>query len=136
MTVSIEGFDNIITEAVQRRVEVSIADAMRSETDGIIERLVKEALAEPVKVGGRYSGRDMPFLKKLARETIQTATQDAMQQWVKEAGPQIRAELEKQMGTAKFRRDLASSMLSSMLDYNKKSWFNVSVDYKMVQPGE
>ena len=129
VSVSIEGFDSIITEAVERRIQASIAEAMQTEAGGIVERLVKEALSAKVKDGSRY--RDIPFMEKLARDTIQEATTNVMRDWVIEYSPVIREALEKQIATQKFRKALSSAMLAGLLANAESKYFKVAVTYEL-----
>src|SRR3990167_10065173 len=103
--VKIEGFDSIIREAVEQRIRASIAESLDSERDGIVERVVRTALEAKVKDGYR----ELPFLEKLSRDTIQEATEAVVSEWVMGLVQEIRAAIEKQLGTQKARTALARS---------------------------
>ena len=124
--VSIEGFDNIIAEAVRKRVEVSIVEGLSEDHDGLVERIVKTAMEGKI----RDNYRDIPFIEKLAKDVIQEAAREAMKAWVAEAAPQIQAEIEKQLGTAKFRKQATTAMLDNFIRH-VQSGYSTKVSFEM-----
>ena len=124
--VSIEGFDNIIAEAVRKRVEVSIVEGLAKDHDGLVERIVKTAMDGKI----RDNYRDIPFIEKLAKDVIQEAAREAMKAWVAEAAPQIQAEIERQLGTAKFRKQAATAMLDNFIRHTKAG-YSTKVSFEM-----
>jgi len=124
-TVKIDGFDHIIREAVQKRIEASIAESLVTERDGIVERVVGVALNAKVKDGWK----EVSFLDKLARDTIQKATQDVVKEWVGSLVPTIRAEIERQLGTKAVQKQIASEMVAQFIRTGT-SHFNIKVEFE------
>ncbi len=124
-TVKIDGFDHIIREAVQKRIEASIAESLVTERDGIVERVVGVALNAKVKDGWK----EVSFLDKLARDTIQKATQDVVKEWVGSLVPTIRAEIERQLGTKAVQKQIASEMVAQFIRTGT-SHYNIKVAFE------
>lgn len=124
-TVKIDGFDHIIREAVQKRIEASIAESLVTERDGIVERVVGVALNAKVKDGWK----EVSFLDKLARDTIQKATQDVVKEWVGSLVPTIRAEIERQLGTKAVQKQIASEMVAQFIRTGT-SHYNIKVEFE------
>ncbi|MEN8233749.1 MAG: hypothetical protein ABFR89_02360 [Actinomycetota bacterium] len=122
--VAIEGFDAMVTEAVKSRIEVSITEALAQDQEKLVASIVRAAMTGKVKSGYR----DVPFIEKLATDAIHGAAKEAMTEWVKEAAPAIKAEIERQFGTAKFKKELATTMLKRLIDQTRTG-YSVRVNF-------
>jgi len=125
--VKIEGFDHIIREAVQKRIEASIAESLESERHAIVEAVVHVALNAKVKDGYK----EIPFIEKLARDEIQTATRDAVVGWVQSIKPDIQAEVEKLLATKKAQKELAAAMLGQLVGIADKPNWRINVGFEV-----
>jgi hypothetical protein len=99
--------ENVVEAAVQAQVQKMIVESLEG-VDGMVGRLVAGAMQAPVK--DNY--REIPFIQKLCRETVQTAATTAMKGWMEKNGPALQAEVERQLTAQK--KDVASALVLSL----------------------
>lgn len=120
--VKIEGFDSIIAEAVNQRVAVAIAEALKGDQVRLVERFVDAALSAKTKDGYR----ELPFIEKVAKDTIQEVTKQEVAKWAESIRPAITDELERQLGTKKMQREIATGLVGSFMKATSSAW-NIKV---------
>lgn len=87
-----EDINDIISSAVQARVEASVMEAMSS--NGAMQAIVSAALSEQVQVGNSY-GPKVPLLTALVQGTIKEQAKQVVAEEVKSMSAEIRGEVRK-----------------------------------------
>jgi len=77
--------------------------------------------------------RELPFLEKLSRDTIQEATEAVVSEWVMGLVPEIRAAIEKQLGTQKARTALASALVNQLIHVAEHPKWQIKVEFQEPQ---
>ncbi len=110
MTAPANGsIEHVVEAAVQAQVQKMIVESLEG-VDGMVGRLVAGALQTPVKDPSGY--REIPFIQKLCRETVQTATTNAMRAWMADHEDALRAEVERQLTAQK--KEIATALVLSL----------------------
>lgn len=92
MSKTNDDINNIITTAVQARVEAAVMEAMSSE--GALRAIVSAALNEQVATGNGY-GPKMPLLTALVQGTVKEQAKQVVAEEIKDMEGEIREEVRK-----------------------------------------
>lgn len=95
MTTSKEGsIEAVVETAVRAQVSQMIVQGLEG-VDGLVARIIAGALQEKVRDQNTY--KDIPFIQLLAQRVVREAAHEALQSWVEDNKPTIRAEVERQL---------------------------------------
>lgn len=101
--------EKVVEAAVQAQVQKMIVESLEG-VEGLVGRLVAAAMQQNVKDGSSY--REIPFIQKLCRDTVQTAATEAMKAWMADHHDALRAEVERQLTAQK--KEIASALVLSL----------------------
>lgn len=116
--------EKVVEAAVQAQVQKMIVESLEG-VDGLVGRLVAGAMQAPTKDPGTY--REIPFIQKLCRDTVQSAATSAMKAWMSEHNDALRVEVERQLVAQK--KDIASALVLSLAEAAGSAYrFKVVID--------
>lgn len=88
--------EKVVEDAVRAQVQQMIVTSLES-VDGLTARIVAGALQAKVK--DNY--REVAFIEKLCATVVQSAAQEAAQEWIEESRPALVAEVKRQLTAQK-----------------------------------
>lgn len=88
--------EKVVEDAVRAQVQTMIVSSLEG-VDGLTARIVAGALQVKVKDGYR----EVAFIEKLCAGVVQSAAQEAAQEWIAENRPALVAEVKRQLTAQK-----------------------------------
>lgn len=118
--------ESTIAEAVKAKVQIMVVEAL-GDPAALVRNLVAEALTLKVK-DREYPYKEEPVIHRLVRKAITAEAQTAMQEWIDEQRPAIKAELKRRLVADK--ASVADALINSLTGVASRS-YGLHVVFKM-----
>lgn len=123
---ALENLDEVVKTAVTERTHAAIVASLEQDAGKLVSAIVTMALEAKTKVKGTY--REASYIEAVAHEVIQEQAKAAIGEWAVEHAGDIRAELERQLGTARVKRQIAGGLVDLLV---KQATKNFHYTFKM-----